>query len=83
MQNPSVGRIVRYVLPPQSRRAGEVRPAVIVRPLCAIYDPVNPGMSNLRVLTDGPNDAGDPDWVGSVPYSDEPMPGTWHWPERG
>lgn len=91
---PTVGRVVLYVLPGQSPRRGEIRPAIVVR--------VNgDGAVNLHVLTDGPNDRGsrtltgpsgehvavpyvEPEWVGSAPYDQpaegaRPMPGTWHW----
>lgn len=79
---PSIGRIVHYVLPSTSRRAGEVRPAIIVRALRPMIDPTDPGMCNLHVVLDGPNDAGTSEWAGSVLYSAGREPDTWHWPER-
>jgi hypothetical protein len=52
---PSVGRIVHYRLPADAKRAGEIRPAIIVR---VNGDPSAPLTScNLYVLFDGPNDA--------------------------
>ena len=89
MQQPTVGRIVHYVMPESHRRAGEIRPAVVVRVWKPIDDPAHPGMSNLQVLLDGSNDgAGGPPyeatmWAGSVLHSAEPKPNTWHWPPRG
>lgn len=77
---PSAGRIVHYVLPENRARAGEIRAAVITRVFAPIGAPVHPGMSNLRLMLDGPNDLGEADWVGSVVYSAKPKPGTWHWP---
>lgn len=78
------GRIVHYVMPD-----GQHRPAVVVR----VWDsPGYPGLSNLQVITDGPNDvvAGAPAdaakgimWATSI-VNDEAAkaPGTWHWIER-
>jgi hypothetical protein len=88
-QDPSAGRIVRYVLPETHHRVGEVRPAIVIRAWNGLDDPSNPGMSNLQIFLDGPNDlasggiGGPTEWVGSVLYSEEPKPGTWHWPPRG
>lgn len=85
-QQPSIGRVVHYVLPEGARR-GEVRPAVITRVLTLIDAPSNPGMCNLQVLLDGSNDGldgalGGIAWKGSVLYSEAPVAGTWHWPPR-
>jgi hypothetical protein len=78
---PTVGRTVLYVLPESAVRAGEIRPAVVVR--------VNPDTVNLHVHTDGPNDCPAnggcfPSWVGSASYhqpaeGEALIPGTWHW----
>lgn len=32
---------------------------------------------NLKVLTDAPTDL----WRTSIPYDENKVPGTWHWPE--
>lgn len=78
--NPTVGRIVHYVLPDQHVR-GTIRPAMIVRVWSAT-------MVNLQVFTDGTNDRLDagstvaPVWRTSVSEDPEGKPGTWHWPER-
>lgn len=83
MQNPitpTVGRTVLFVLPMGSPRAGEIRPATIVR--------VNQDSCNLRVHLDGPNDVHadhvEAPWRGSVSYKQpekgsDPVPGSWHW----
>jgi hypothetical protein len=79
VQSPTLGRIVHYVM-----ESGAVRPAIVVATF-------GDQAVNLRVFTDGSNDAGSlPDrggepvpetlWESSVPYSDEAMPKTWHWP---
>lgn len=74
------GRMVHYVLP-DGIRAGEHRPAVIVK----VWDH-GQGTSNLQVFTDGRNDGhSDMDgltWVTSVVYSEDKTPGTWHFIER-
>lgn len=90
ISTPTVGRTVLYVLPEDIYRAGEVRPATIVRVL-----PVDPATGqpfiNLSVHLDGPNDegaappsAGRPSvnttWRGTVSFDQETKrPGTWHW----
>ena len=89
-QQVTVGRIVHYVLPQGHHRAGEVRPAVIVRVWQQLDHPSMPGMVNLQVLLDGSNnmsalrhpDAQPMQWRGSVLHSAAPNPGTWHWPPR-
>lgn len=88
MSQVSVGRIVNYVLPKDHPRAGEVRPAIVVRVWNQVGALANAGMSNLQVFLDGRNDDpaaavnGPTKWVGSVLYSEAPEPGTWHWPPR-
>jgi hypothetical protein len=79
---PTVGRVVLYVLPVTARRAGEIRPADVVR----VNEPGNPDSTlNLGVKLDGPNDDVQPGgsntgWVGSVHHDqDTKAPGTWHW----
>lgn len=84
---PTVGRIVHYVLPATEHRASEIRPAIIVRALRPTDDEGGaPGLSNLHVFPDGPNDSvlyGVPEsWIGSVLYDPAGAPGTWHWPPR-
>lgn len=68
------GRIVHYVLP-----NGKHRPAIVVQ----VWS-TETGMSNLQVFNDGNNDehTGTAHWVGSVYYSEEPKPNTWHYIER-
>lgn len=83
---PSVGRIVHYVLPESSRRSGEIRPAIITRVWSKIEDVASPGMSNLSVFQDQSDDFGDSVFnarmQGSVLYDESGKPGTWHWPPR-
>lgn len=81
-QNPSIGRIVHYVLPASYDRAGEVRAAIITRAHNPCTAEIHPGMSNLHIVLDGANDLGERDWVGSVMYDPTGAPGTWHWPPR-
>lgn len=89
-QKVTVGRIVHYVMPQGHHRAGEIRPAIIVRVWQQLDHPSVPGMANLQIFLDGANDAaGDctadwPStmWKGSVLHSEAPNPGTWHWPPR-
>lgn len=78
-QKVSVGRIVHYVLP-DGRSAGEVRPLMVVR----VWN--EHGTVNGQLFTDCTND-GDAykenlAWRTSVAYSEEKLPGTWHWPPR-
>ncbi len=75
---PTVGRKVLYVMPADSLRPGEVRPADVVR--------VNQDTVNLMVQLDGPNDnLPGPDmtlvrWVGSASHDQDGKAfGTWHW----
>lgn len=76
--NPSVGRIVHFVM-----KNGDARPAIVVAHFGG-------DRANLRVFTDGSNDARNLDespvpetlWRTSVPFSEEPKPDTWHWPPR-
>lgn len=92
-QQPSVGRIVHYVLP-SGRSSGDHRPAVIVRvwgedqvaagtlPATAL------GTVQLQVFTDtGPDGAYNDElpavmWATSVVHDEAGGAGTWHWPER-
>lgn len=85
VQQPSVGRIVHYVLP-SGHRQGEHRPAIITRVWQPIEHDSAPGMSNLSVFQDQSDDFGDSVYKarcqGSVLYCADGTPGTWHWPER-
>jgi hypothetical protein len=76
------GRIVHYVLE-DGPSTGDHRPAIVVR----IWDSESDCEGvNLQVFTDGLNDgalySSGTAWKTSVPHSEEPKPGTWHWPER-
>jgi len=79
-QNVSLGRIVHFVL----RDGLHHRPAIVVE-TWGNREPVDGACYvNLQVFTDQHND-GWPEgtlWETSVPYSAEPKPRTWHWPER-
>jgi len=75
------GRIVHYVT-----SKGKHRPAIIVQ----VWSKET-GCSNLQVFTDGYNDFKAESefaipqniaWMTSVSYSEEPLPRTWHFPER-
>ena len=81
-QQPSICRIVNFVLPAESKRAGEIRPAIVVRAHTPIGHDEAPGMVNLHVFLDGLNDLGERSWKESVIYSAAKAPGTWHWPAR-
>lgn len=83
MQEPSIGRIVHYVLSEGSFK-GEHRPAIITQVWQPISNASNPGMSNLTVF---PAQSGDffssgPQMVGSVLFNELGAEGTWHWPEK-
>lgn len=69
------GRTVLFVLP-----NGVQRPAVIVEDWAkAAY---SNGEVNVLVFTDFVNDQLNmTEWKTSVPYSSEPRPGTWSWPD--
>ncbi len=58
---PTVGRIVHYVLPQGDANAGQVRPAIIVR----VWSPTN---VQLQQFTDGSND--NPPTVRRLPVRD-------------
>jgi hypothetical protein len=70
----SVGAIVNYVLPDDSKHPGEIRPAIVVRKW-------SDTCVNLQVFCDGSNDYPYADgtlWVTSALYSDEKQPRSWH-----
>jgi hypothetical protein len=84
MQGLSEGRIVHYVLAPHDlpekhqHKAGTHRPAIVLQ----VWSREN-GCSNLSVFTDHDNDGLPPTyWATSRTYSEDPQPGTWHWPEK-
>lgn len=89
---PTIGRIVRYVLPngilseAKQHRIGHHRPAIIVAINC---EGTKDESLQLQVFTDGSNDGigkdGDRNvyWATSVRHDEETKaPGTWHWPPR-
>lgn len=73
------GRNVHYVIPDEQRNAGQHRAAII----CRVWDHGS-GLCNLHVFWDGQNDNADDrgSWLGSIYYSEEPKPNTWHFMER-
>jgi hypothetical protein len=77
---PAPGCMVHYVMP-DGPRAGEVRPAMVIRGLPN-------AAANLQIFLDGPNDAPGSHvmptsvWMGTVAYDPLGAPGTWHWPAR-
>ena len=96
MRGLTEGRIVHYVLQAQAANvAPEHRPAIVVKDWD--HGQEGPGTVNLQVFLDGTNDrVQDPmyphpnteetirgvGWRTSVMFSEEPKPGTWHWPEH-
>ena len=76
MKGLGIGRVVHFVMP-----NGEHRPAFVVK----IWDQQY-GTVNLQVFTDGSNDGSEYSdgifWGTSVPHNPDPMPYSWHWPER-
>lgn len=77
MQQPTLGRIVHYILTGADGPEGNVRAAIVSGGL------FEGNLVNLQVFLDGPNDHQNGPgvmWVGSVPEGTEP--GTWHWPPR-
>ncbi len=72
-KKPTIGRIVMYVPTEKEKEkwnGADLLPAIIVR----VW---NPGMVNLKVVTDAPAD----EWLTSVELSSEKKPRSWHWPE--
>ncbi len=81
MEGLTEGRIVHYVLP-----SGSHRPAIVVNAWKHVVEYRESGRVNLQVFTDFKNDGEDyasgQYWATSVPYSETPEPGTWHWIEK-
>jgi hypothetical protein len=74
--SPTIGRIVRYVLPHGHNRAGQVVPAIITR----VWDEQLVQLTPfVDVANDQPIEAGA---CSSVPYDEAAKPRTWHWPSR-
>lgn len=78
-QQPSIGRVVHYVLP-DGPHIGEHRPAFVVK----VWSETN---LNLQVFVDGTNDYPDDYdgavWATSVSFDPSgEQPRSWHWPER-
>lgn len=73
------GRMVHYVIPDDQKNGGQHRAAT----LCRVWDHTS-GLCNLHVFWDGNNDNADDrgPWLGSIYYSAEPKPNTWHFMER-
>ncbi len=73
------GRMVHYVIPIDQKNGGQHRAATI----CRVWDTTS-GLCNLHVFWDGNNDNADDrgPWLGSIYYSAERKPNTWHWMER-
>ncbi len=81
IQKPSIGRVVHYVLTddqfPQKIEKNPHRPALIVNAV------PNAMIANLTVFLDGMNDGDKKSFsLGSIHYSENHEPGTWHWPEQ-
>jgi hypothetical protein len=87
MQGLTEGRIVHYVLSENdvpSSNAGAHRPAIVVQDWDRATGSDN-GNANLVVFLDGSNDGVLSHltlWATSRHYSEDPQPGTWHWPEK-
>ncbi len=73
---PTIGRIVHYVMPESTPESLKIRPAVIVQ--------VYPACVALQVFTHSTQDGmcreGGIMFADSVMHSDEPQPGTYRWP---
>ncbi len=77
-RNPTIGDIVHYVLPDDTRYPGEHRPAFVVKVWSG-------GYANLQVFVDGTNDYPNYNgsvWATSIEHAEDYSPRTWHWPER-
>lgn len=78
MEGLTEGRMVHYVLP-EGKSQAEHRPAIVVK----VWSKET-GTANLTVFPDWQNDGKTEGifWATSVPYSEEPLGGTWHWIEK-
>ncbi len=84
MRTPTIGRIVRYVLPANSGFPGDERPAMVT----GVFG--DQGFCNLTVFYNQKKDVAGLDlddhamqgraW--SCAYDEDKSRGTWHWPER-
>jgi hypothetical protein len=86
-QQPTVGRIVHYVLFRGEDRTPLVRPAIIVHIWAQAPQQEHDGTVQLQVFTDGSNDGPGCEsgvkWVTSVKHDEETKAtGTWHLPPR-
>lgn len=78
------GQIVHYVMPNSDPRAGQIRPAMVIIVWAQLDNAAHPGMVNLQIFLDGPNDYApaptiQTQWAGSVCYGGDDTPGTWRW----
>lgn len=82
MQGLTEGRMVHFVLA-DGNHPGEHRPAIVVN---AWGGSPHEGRVNLHVFTDFGNDGKQYEnggfWATSAPYSEDKLPGTWHWIEQ-
>ena len=72
-----VGHSSEWPVGPQAREGylavqGDIVPAIVVKPQHNSRQSTFDGQAFL--------DGNDVLWLTSVPYSEEPKPGTWHWP---
>ena len=80
---PFRGQVVHCILPNEFFRLRLCRTAIITGRVHTL-----PGTCHLELIPDGPDDyplgsdgSRESLCVPSLPYSKEPRPGTWHWPE--
>jgi hypothetical protein len=91
-----VGDTVRYVMPNGKHRPAVV--VEVWSQLTGVHEglPIEGGLCNLQVFTDSSNDQDETQssgynervasgllWATSVRYSEDHVPGTWHWIEVG
>lgn len=83
MEGVTEGRNCHYVMH-DGNSVGEHRAAIIINAWHGNYGA--DVRVNLHVFTDFGNDGKQYEsgsyWATSVPYSEEPKPGTWHWIEK-
>lgn len=77
----SIGRMVHYVpTEADNYQASGNKAGVMAAVIVATWEEIPAYVDsqvNLKLFTDGIVDL----WRTSVPYSEDKMPGTWHWPE--